>query len=306
MRAFVFVAGFAIVLSACDEPRSAADQPRLHLEEEFAITLPDSSPLLGVAGEHAGNLVAWSQSGAFLLSATSPPQRVRVTLSGVPAGGSFAGPGVVEILDPAGAQVRRTTGEAELPGKALRPGLGLVDAVRTDEFGWVVAGLEHRGRLSIQALDGSSWWVIEADTLPGGVLRPYRLGLARRSVLLTEAEPPFRTWRIGPDGPGVPFAPRGSGYPESAGIQRWVSAPVVDLGDALLQTLSDLGSDRRLLILYDRHGREQRKTVIAVPMAFVGVTRDRRHLIGVRDVGRPEVVLYRWSWSTNLNKGRER
>ncbi|HZG44154.1 MAG TPA: hypothetical protein VEY93_14495, partial [Longimicrobium sp.] len=90
MRAFVSVAGLAIVLSACDEPRPAADQPRLHLEEEFAITVPDSSPVLGVAAEHAGKIVAWTQTGAFLLSTTSPPQAVRVTLSGVPAGAAFA------------------------------------------------------------------------------------------------------------------------------------------------------------------------------------------------------------------------
>jgi hypothetical protein len=141
--------------------------------------------------------------------------------------------------------------------------------------------------------------VITADTLRGGVLPPYRLAATPDGVLLTEAEPPFRTWRVRPEGAGVPFAPTGPGSPESTGVQRWVSAPVLDLGDAMVQTLSDLGSDRRVLVLYDRHGREQRKTVLAVPMALVGITGDRRYLVGVRDLGRAEVVLYAWRFTSN-------
>lgn len=211
----------------------------------------------------------------------------------------------MEFVDPAAALLRRSSLSREAPGVPLPAGLRVLDAVTTDKFGWTVAGLDADGQYTIQPLDGAPWWVIRADTLRGGVLPPYRLAAAADGVLLTESEPPFRSWRVGPDGPGVPFAPKRSGYPESVGVQRWVSAPLVDLGDALLQTLSDLGSDRRVLVLYDRDGRERRKTIVAVPMALVGVTRDGRHLIGVRDVGKPEILLYRWRWESNLNKRGE-
>lgn len=298
----------ALVTLACgghDAPGAAIDHPRLQLDEDLVIAVPDSQPLLGVATGVDGRLVAWSRNGAYLLSRTEAAERIPVSFAGAPAGGAFGTDDILEFVDPAAAVVRHSTTGGERAGRPLPSGLRVVEAVRTERFGWVAAGVDADGQYRIQPLDGSPWWVIRPDTLRGGVLAPYRLAAARDGVLLTEAEPPFRTWRVGPEGAGDPFAPTGSGYPESSGVQRWVSAPVVEIGDGLVQTLADLASDRRVLVLYDRDGRELRKTVVGVPMALVGVTADGRHLVGVRNLGTPEVVLYRWGWRTNHPRGDE-
>lgn len=273
--------------------------------EEFALAVPDSVPLIGVAAGQGGRLVAWSRNSAYLLSATEAPERVPVSFAGVPAGIAFGSEGGLEFVDPAAGVLRQFTITGESATSPLPVGLRIVEAVRTDSFGWIVAGVDADGRYRIQPLEGGAWWVISPDTLRDGVLPPYRIAATRDGVLMTEAEPPFRTWRVRPEGAGEPFAPTSAGSPENAGIRRWVSAPLVDLGDAMIQTLSDLASDRRVLVLYDRDGREQRKTVMAVPMALVEVTPDLRHLVGVRDLGDPEVVLYRWRWSSNHNNGVE-
>lgn len=293
-------------LGACrDLPAPAAAHRRLHLEEEFAISLPRAAPVIGVAGEHAGRLVAWSTDSAYLVSATDPPVVLPVALAAAPAGAGMARNGTIELIDPGAGLLRRTEADGQGSDTPLPVGVRVRDAVRTEPHGWVIGGVDARGRYRVQGLDGTAWWVISPDTLPGGTLPPYRLSAAADGVLLTEAEPPFRTWRVGPDGPGTVFAPLSAGSPERQGVQRWVSAPVIDLGDGLVQTLADLASDRRVMILYDRGGREVRKTVLGVPMALVGITRDRRHLLAVRDVGSPEIVLYRWRWRSNHTQGAE-
>lgn len=306
MRHFLCVSTLAALACGCRAtPDGATDESRLHLEEELAITVPGSAPLMGVTAGDGGRLVAWARDAAYLLSAAEAPERVPVGFTGVPAGGGFGTGGTLEFVDPAAAVVRHATMAGERSRRPLPAGLRVADAVRTERFGWITAGVDAEGRYRIQPLDARPWWVISPDTLRGGVLPPYRLAASGDGVLITEAEPPFRTWRVCPEGAGEPFAPTGAGYPQSGGVQRWVSAPLVDLGDALVQTLSDLASDRRVLVLYDPDGRERRKTIVAAPMALVGVTRDRRHLIGVRDLGNPEVVLYRWSWTGTHNQGLE-
>jgi hypothetical protein len=303
----VGVAAAVAVLGACGEaPERIPGRPRLHLEEEFAIPIGDSAPLIGVVAQDAGRIVAWSQTGAYLLSATEPPKVMPVTFSGAPAGAGLRAEGITEFVDPAAALLRRSSSSREDAPVALPAGLRVLDGVRTDEFGWVLAGIDADGQYNIQPLDGASWWVVRPDTLRGGVLPPYRLAATGDGVLLTEAEPPFRTWRVRSGGRSDPFAPTGAGYPESSGVQRWVSGPVVDLGEGLVQTLSDLASDRRVMVLYDRDGREMRKTAVGIPMALVGITLDRKHLVAVRDMGSPEVVLYRWRWESSYNQGAVR
>lgn len=174
------------------------------------------------------------------------------------------------------------------------------------EHGWLVGGVDTAGSYRVQPLGGEPWWIIRPDTVRGGVLPPYRLAPATAGVLLTEAEPPFRTWPVSAESVGAGFVPSGANYPRREGVQQWVSGPVVDLGEAMVQTLADLASDRRVMVVYDSRGREVSKTVIDVPMALVGITRDRRHVVAVRNLGEAEVVLYRWSWRSDNDQGAER
>jgi hypothetical protein len=306
VRSVVCFSALAALACGCRNGPDAADsESRLQLEERFAITVSDSVPLIGVIAEDSGRLVTWSRKNAYLLSVGEAPRRVPVRFSGVPAGAAIGAGDTLEFVDPAAGVLRRTGMAGNSTVRPLPSGLRVADAVRTERFGWITGGVDAAGRYRIQPLDGSAWWVIRPDTLRDGVLPAYRLAATHDGVLVTEAEPPFRTWRVRPEGAGEPFAPTSAGAPESSGIQRWVSSPVVDLGDAMIQTLSDLASDRRVLVLYDREGREQRKTVISVPMALVGITGDGRYLVGVRDLGKPEVVLYGWRWSNDSDQGAE-
>jgi hypothetical protein len=63
-----------------------------------------------------------------------------------------------------------------------------------------------------------------------------------------------------------------------------------------IQTIADLRSDHRTLLLYAADGRFIRSSQLEVPMAVVSTDPQSERIIAVRDVGRQEVAVYKWRW----------
>lgn len=90
----------------------------------------------------------------------------------------------------------------------------------------------------------------------------------------------------------------GSGLFGNAGSpqSRWITTGWFDLGEAFLEVLADLGSDRRRLVLYNLDGSLRRETVLSFPFGILDVDIKRRQILAVRRTKSLELVIYSWRW----------
>jgi hypothetical protein len=287
---------FPLLLVACVRPSpDAPEAVRLELVEADATSFPGSAPLLGVASLDADHLVAWAASE--LLVRAGGEWR-RVGRQGPPVAVAVAEDGF-EIADQTGVVSYSWEGIARTAARDTSIWRHVDHAVRLDTT-WVAALRDSSGILRIGSVlalrAGREWLRVDPDTLPESRLPAYRLAAGKGHVYVSEAEPPFRTWRLGRAGPvGHASAPE---VPVGGGIdpQRWVALPMVDFPEGAIQTLADLASDRRVLTVYDREGRLNRRAELRIPLAVVGTTADGSHLVAARNVGGFEIVWYRWRW----------
>ncbi len=75
--------------------------------------------------------------------------------------------------------------------------------------------------------------------------------------------------------------------------------PALLLDSGFVQTIADLRSDRRSLLLFGSDGRFIRSTQLDIPMAFVSADPMAHRLIALRDIDERELVEYRWRWHSN-------
>jgi len=89
---------------------------------------------------------------------------------------------------------------------------------------------------------------------------------------------------------------------------EWVGLPVVPLDRGFLQTLADPRSDRRILVLFGKHGQVLRQTGFGVPFGILAALPERRLLLALRRTDLTEIVTYRWDWrnSVSLEGGRDK
>lgn len=76
----------------------------------------------------------------------------------------------------------------------------------------------------------------------------------------------------------------------------WISLPFLPLDSAYLQTLSDLKSNRRRIVLYNHRGQVVRVRDIELPLGFVHSDVSSSTLLAVRRTDVTEIVEYRWRW----------
>ncbi|MBK8246611.1 MAG: hypothetical protein IPK85_04315 [Gemmatimonadetes bacterium] len=82
----------------------------------------------------------------------------------------------------------------------------------------------------------------------------------------------------------------------AAVLTGWESLRVVAIGDAFLQVLADPTSDQRRILVMDAGGRLVREMSLNVAMGFLDADEGHKLLVALRNVGRTELVYYRWHW----------
>lgn len=75
---------------------------------------------------------------------------------------------------------------------------------------------------------------------------------------------------------------------------RWVALPTLALKSGFLQMLSDIRSDRRLLLLYDSEGRITATRELSLPLGLTASNPAKHLLFGVRTMAGDEFIAYRW------------
>lgn len=275
---------------------------RLDLAETGALPLPATFGIQGWAADQDGAVALWSVAGELLaINARRTLARTRLPDTLTPAGLALSGD-TLRFLDLAsGREFRVLAGDVELTGlfATLDPGVLLEQAVWAGQQ-WVVAVREVTTGALIVYGTGSRTRYRTAGSPEPGALRRLQLSPAGGSVLVTELMAPFRVVRFDPssgkaDTLALPLGSLGSGTVAPDSLRHWRALPAVALDCAVLLTLSDLRSDRRLLLRYDAGGRVVRVTPLEAPLGMVAAL-GGASLLAARRVGELELVWYSWRW----------
>ena len=274
----------------------------LSLEARTAQTLPMTFGIEGVAIAAGGTLALWSAEGE-ILSVTSDKAITRLKLpdSIRPAGVAIV-PGGYLILDRySGREFRLgADGVPRLTGKGspLAEGEKLDQAIRQDST-WTLALREaftHEFRVR---REGATLF----RSAPGATVKAtprYFVSSPQGPLLLTRLTAPFELIRVALDGRTDTLAASldsalASIVPHDS-LPNWRALPAVAIDCGLLLTLSDLTTDRRLLVRVDSEGQVVRVTQLDAPLGLMASLPGEATLLAARRVGALELVWYDWRW----------
>jgi hypothetical protein len=276
----------------------------LELEEEYAWTVPDPIRVTGAATAGSGRLLVWShdQNIVLLVGGSDGEVLSRIPVNR-PVGAAFVeGDTVIEVVEADRAGITtRTTGGRIVRQRAIGTPLAVEDAARGLD-GWFIAGRYADDRYRVYFAPGSDTarMIRAVFTLDGPSTSGMHVTAHGRDALITTVAPPFRTYLVSPSGEVKrELEPWGSeaeipvlSWPDTS--RRWVSLPTLPLDRRFLQTLSDIRSDKRLLILYDTEGCVASGTEVDVPLGFVASLESEHLLVAARRLNAMEIVIYRW------------
>ncbi len=252
--------------------------------------------LAGLAANASGEILLYFSDHPLVWLSGSTTRTLRLEDEARIVGVGWNEDGGIEVVDAARRRVMRLVADTAAGDRSISGELPLEGAVRLARE-WIVGGRASPAEYRLFALDGDAPVDLAAISihaaadfhLPAPVLAP-----CGDAVLVTEVTAPFRVHRwsaaAGVRAFDIPPAPG-----ESAA--RWISAPAVCVGDHVLQTLVDPGSDRRVFVVYEAEGRVARTTMTEVPMAVVAAVPGSTQIVAIRRIGEPEIVLYDWSWT---------
>lgn len=278
--------------------------PELELTERASWTAPAELAVSGAASSPSGRIFVWSRDPARVItldsnlevvSDTRSPTAVDIVAVGI-------GPdGTTEIIsrDPAG--LSRTNRGDQWSFHPLDLD-GTPSAAARNGSGWYV-------RLRAAAAVDSVWTVLvgddgtpEAIFDEGAASGSATLTATDSSVILTATRPPHR-WLV-LDGRGAGSA----GQPPPAlldslsaaigpGVQRqWRAVGTVPLDRGYLQSIADLTSNWRVLVLYDEQGSPLRNPIYRLPMGIFGSHVESASLYALVRLNQTEVIRYQWRW----------
>lgn len=288
-------------------PRLCCQQKHLRLVESEAWTVPETFPVSGVAASPRGEIVLWARTVAGLVVLDSALHRARnvpLPFSSGPVAASAGEGDALEVVvdDP--------------PGVIYLDRSGAIDSTHA---------LHIHGTLRAATKTSSGWWVVATDSIRGTSLSRYP---ARRAsepevtssldssfgllsplatgVCVTEQHRPFRTRvyatdgrRAGDFGPPLALVDSLAGtvdQSEARARASWQSLPTLPLDSGYLQTLTDLTSDRRIVVVYEANGDGLSARMVRAPLGFSASEPERHVLVASRRSNYLEILQYRWRW----------
>lgn len=278
----------------------------LRLEEQAVQPLPPHYGIDGAVPLGDGGYALWTAEGGVL--AVYPdglrgrrelPVELRpVGLTPEGAGYRFLdrATGVEYRLGPDSAPVRLGT---VILGRGVE-----LDAARRAAGAWIVAvrDLATR-RFELRRIAGPVSVPLFTSPAADSIhhIPRYHLDRSRRGLLLTRLTAPFEVLRLDPVSGALDTlvrplaeAPLRAALPDSLG--RWRALPIIEIDCGWLLTLSDLGTDQRVLVRLDAGGRLAKVTPLEVPFGVMAGEAEAATLLAARRAGGLELVWYRWRW----------
>lgn len=274
------------------------------LEEQSHAPLPPGYAAAGVTASSSGEMLVWAFGNPVLLHLKDGVLRPLPTADAVrPIGAAFEErDSTLAVVDGERARIVRLSRSGHLvSAQPLNTSLYLHQAVHTPA-GWYLGAQDSTGvlHLLLARPGGGTETLFRMGTPAASRSQAaVHLSSADDDALLTMHSPPFSSVQVSSSGrvvrsfrPAIPDSLQGT-----MDEGKWVSLKLLELDAGFVQTLADLTSDRRVLVLYDREGTPARHTLIDVPLAAATSIPARRQLIAMRRAGGLEIVVYGWRWS---------
>lgn len=290
----------------------AADS--LRMQEAFALNVPDSFALTGLAAYPHNVVLAWASNVPYVMQFENGNRSIlgqgvlRRPLGAAPTGRD----GGVEVVD-AGRQMLSTFGPRgqHLSDVHLRSPLTVLSRATKSPMGWLIVGHDALGvcRLLLKTAskngrDSSEWREFSRVTR---ALRPNecaaaQISLVQDGIVISHAGRPFKSELLGLDGrlrsvfspmqaSNAPFARGGTN-------QLWGAMPLLPAGQHYLQVLTDLRANRRVLLVYTNQGAVKRLRTVEAPFGLSAAVAEDSLVVGARRVNSVQIVGYRWRWNS--------
>lgn len=278
----------------------------LRLEQLAVQPLPPHFGIDGALPLPDGGYALWSAESALLFMYPDGLRERRALPAILHPVGLTADPAGYRFLD------RATAVEYRLGADSIPERIGAVPLARGEELdaarwldgAWIVGLRDTRSRrFLVRRVDGPAVTTLfssaAADSV--GLIPRYHLSEAGTALLLTRLTVPFEVVRLDPttgtvDTIAVPFraVELRAALPDT--VVHWRALPAVSLDCGWLLTLSDLRSDRRLLLRYDDRGGLARVTPLDAPFGVMAGRPTEGTLLAARRAGGLELVWYQWRW----------
>jgi hypothetical protein len=277
----------------------------LVVREVYAREVPDSFQFSGAAFASNDDLVLWSSNRNYLLLvAAGTIQPIGADVLAKPIAAAFTlDDSEIEVVD----AIRNTVVTLSRRGARLRERRFVahtrVSTATRFRDSWILGGRDENGRFGISTAtpvlrSASAERAVFDPGLGDGL--PTHLSKAEDELLLTSVNRPFAVQRIDSLGHTLsPLIPAGvdtlRAIRNLTSRGRWVSLPALRVSDGYMQTLSDLASDHRIVVLYDASGSARRYSVLEIPVGFVASQPRRNLLAGARRGNGLELRVSAWS-----------
>lgn len=280
--------------------------PGYEFTEIATVDVPESLKLSGLS-VHASGILGWSQSGGQLLTYNDAQAAVlncvclRSPLAASPISDSTI---AVFDADPPSVVVVTLSGRFKHRRHVVLP-FDPMAALLVDEQLFVAGATEEGSQVLRLGPDGRSSDIYLFEGIGDGARAPtVWLSRSQDGVLASRREEPFETIRIGLGDSvsiGWKYAQALPGRSGTASdtpqAGKWVAMPTIDLGSGYLQTISDIQSDRRLLVRYSDDGTVVATRMLHAPFAFSAGLVTTRRVVGMRAAEGAEIVIYEWTRS---------
>ncbi|MDX2121600.1 MAG: hypothetical protein SF070_11170 [Gemmatimonadota bacterium] len=298
------MASLALTVSPLDGQRCGPEA--LHLEQLAVQPLPPHFGIDGALSLADGGYALWSAESALLFMYPDGLRERRALPALLHPVGLAADPAGYRFLDRA-TGIEYRLGADSIPERIgampLAPGEEL-DAARWSDGAWTLGLRDTRARrFLVRRVDGAGVTTLFASAAADSVrhISRYHLSETGSALLLTRLTEPFEVLRLElatgrVDTLAVPFrdAALRAALPDT--VAQWRALPAVALDCGWLLTLSDLRSDRRLLLRYDASGGLAKVTPLDAPFGVMAGRPAEGTLLAARRAGELELVWYQWRW----------
>jgi hypothetical protein len=279
------------------------EQPKLQMEEVASFSVPDSFAVLGAQMSPSGSIILWASNQPYLLVEDRGSLRplAHDSLSAPVAAALVENDSVVEVVDAESRALIRITLAGRIVSRQTIASPLAIKQARHSPLGWVLLGQLPDSSLAVTRIASNGWMQLYNNASIAS-LRSVHMLPWKEGVILSATSNQYGAWAFAPPDAAPILTFENISLPDGmdgseADQGLWVSLPLVQLDRGFLRTISDLRSDRRLLVLYDHAGRVMRQQVLNVPFGVLAAAPDSQVLVAARRGQTLEVVRYRWRWA---------
>ncbi len=298
----------ALTLMSVGDTAEAQPEPRLRLVETASWPPPDSFERSGVAASDAPNLLLWSRAVGQLILLTEKLDQRRYGFlpDGVrPRFAALVGDSSIEVIAEGSREIHRMSlagGPTET--RAIDAPESIIAAAR-DADGWIFLTRSPDGQLSLRRERWAQTGTRRSAGWVNGRKDGYAMIAGAEEIVLTQTARPHavrvfdKALRLRRSfQPGADVLPRTQGKAAAdSSPALWTSLAAIPLDRGYIQTIADLASDRRIVVLYDEVGNSVRATDLKVALGFTASVPPRRLLFASRRLNTVEIVRYEWCWT---------